>query len=72
MKPYEQRLWSEYTQLVDRLTKLTATLENWACLDFVPSCTREQLSLQAAAMTLYLHALEDRDDFKGINEKAAA
>ena len=72
MEAYEQRFWDEYLQLIDRLAKLNAMLGNWDCLNFVPSCTKAQLELQAAAMLCYQRALEGRADFNGIKEKAAA
>ena len=45
-------------------------LAKWDDLDFTPTCTKQQLECQYAAMVMYEVSLRNRNDFTYIQAKA--
>lgn len=68
MEDYKIRFVAEYTQLKDRVEKLTRMLEKWdsGILDFVPTCPWSIYILQLRYMTDYLTILEARAGIENI------
>lgn len=65
---WEDRFKKEYAELKDKYNKLHKMLVKYKAgtLDFIPNCSYELLSEQAAAMGKYLFILETRAEIEKI------
>lgn len=65
---YKERFKGEYYQLKTRLERLHKMIVKLVAgtLDFKPDCPTDLLIQQEAAMQTYLHALEMRAEYEGI------
>lgn len=65
---YKERFRAEYLQLMIRYGKLKYMLERHdeGTLNFVPTCPIELLKAQEKVMAGYLHTLQLRAEFEGI------
>ena len=68
MEDYKLRMTAEYRELKKRYTKLRHMLVRWEAgiLDFTPTCPRDLLERQAAAMDEYLKILEIRAEIERV------
>ena len=60
MKPYEERLVTEYVELENRLIRLGYVISNYDSLDFSPKSSKDLLANQAVAMEKYRDILASR------------
>lgn len=67
MEEYQKRMLDEHSQLVERLSKLNASLEKEGFLQKVGITQFTLMTKQKLGMTSYLEALEDRMRDMGIN-----
>ena len=63
---YKERFKAEYIQLYIRTVKLGRMLNNWAHLDFKPTCPKYVLQNQYKAMSQYLTVLTERAERENI------
>ena len=63
---WQQRFVREYTELLERTTKLAKMLNNWDNLNFTPKCSKELLTTQYNIMEAYLSILEERASIEGV------
>ncbi len=66
---YKRRFVAEYRQTLTRFISLENMLRSWQNgeLGFEPSCSRELLDRQHAAMDAYLSILEERASVEGVS-----
>lgn len=63
---WQQRFVLEYTELLERTTKLAKMLNNWDNLNFTPKCSKLLLTTQYSIMEAYLSILEERAAIEGV------
>ena len=65
---YKERFKAEYYQVKIRHDKLMTLIKKWDNneLDFVPTCSKALLLIQAQYMEMYMEALEIRAEKEGV------
>lgn len=64
---WQQRFVREYTELLEKTSKLGNMLKNWDNLNFVPKCSKEILETQFNIMSAYLSILKERSKIENID-----
>lgn len=64
---WQQRFVREYTELLEKTSKLGNMLNNWDNLNFVPKCSKEILETQLNIMCAYLSILKERSKIENID-----
>lgn len=68
MEEYKERFITEYNELAERQSKLSAIIQKHlsGTLDFTPTCPISLLQKQNRAMLRYLSILEERAEIESI------
>ena len=68
MEEYKERFITEYNELAERQSKLSAIIQKYlsGTLDFAPTCPISLLQKQNRAMLRYLNILEERAEIENI------
>jgi hypothetical protein len=67
LSDWQQRFVREYTELLEKTSKLGNMLDNWDNLNFVPKCSKEILETQFNIMSAYLSILKERSKIENID-----